>query len=400
MVSTEKELNDLMKNLGHEEIISLDTEFIRESTFFPTLELIQIGTDKDSWLIDVQAFRKNSKKDHTKFLQSMSSLVKVLKNKKIIKVLHAAQADQECFYSSFSALATPIFDTALAASLCGLGDNIGLANLLKSVLDVNIKKGFARTNWSVRPLPKQLQDYAHTDVIHLVELANRLFEKLDKLGRKDWAFELSAHWEDKKLYEVSPEEITAKLMKTGKVSAKKALVLLDLVKWREKRVRELNVPRRWLADDKTLLDVAQVCPKTKEELFSFRGLQKAEINKNGNALLDIIKVGLECEDPPQFKFSRAPIPTPEEKRAVDLLKCYIAILADENKIAKRHLIDSNTINEILRSEVKSVDDLIERNFLTPGAANLIGKDFLLFLNGKRGLVVNDLKVGVITPGKK
>ena len=129
---------------------------------------------------------------------------------------------------------SPTLDTAVAASLCGYGDGVGLGKLLKSVLDVTVTKGHARTNWSVRPLPEQLSEYAHADVTHLVELGKILLKQLEESGRKAWALELSAKWEDKSLYQTDVESLTQKLARGGRLDKRGYVALLELVKWREK----------------------------------------------------------------------------------------------------------------------------------------------------------------------
>src|SRR4051812_44168405 len=218
MLSTERELRELAEELKGQSIIAFDTEFIRESTFFPIVEIIQVATRDKTWLVDAQAFKKGYRPGPNGGYDSgLDPLLEVFKDPNILKIVHAAQGDQECLYTSFGVVASPTLDTAVAASLCGYGDGIGLGKLLKSVLDVVVTKGHARTNWSVRPLPEQLLEYAHADVIYLVELGKKLLDHLDQAGRRNWALELSAKWEDTSLYQTDISGITQKLARGGRL---------------------------------------------------------------------------------------------------------------------------------------------------------------------------------------
>ncbi len=386
------EILELCEELVKHEIIALDTEFIRETTFFPTVELIQVATREQSWLIDAAAFRKRGKAGR----EELRPFLELLEKPEILKILHAAQGDQECFYTAFGAVATPSLDTAVAASLCGYGDSVGLGNLLKSVLKVQLKKGHARTNWSVRPLPEQLLEYAHSDVEHLVELAERLMEQLDGQGRRDWALQLSAKWEDRRLYESDPEELAAKLAAGSRLDPVSHSALRELMRWRENRVRSLNLPRRWVADDAVLVDLARVRPKDLQHLSAFRGLNKGELKNSGEALLEALRraetAGPQALPP---RGPRAEAPTTGELQVLDLLKCFVGMLADEQQIAVRHLATSHQLLEIVRhARVSEAQEWVDLQILSTQACELVGREVLAFLQGRRALSVE-----VPPPGK-
>lgn len=392
LLATASEIKDLAEKIRSSDMISFDTEFIREQTFLPQLELIQIATDDEVWLVDAQAFLKQGKQQARKDLEP---LLEIFRDPNILKVAHAIQGDQECIYTSLGITASPSLDTAIAASLCGYGESMGLANLLKSVVDVSIKKGHARTNWAVRPLPSQLLEYAAADVIHLNEAARRLLKELDRLGRRDWAMELSAAFEVPEQYEADPDAISARLGKGGKFDRKSFSVLRELVRWREERVRELNVPRKWLADDQVLMDLARVKPKDIEHLKAFRGLNKGEIRKSGEHLIQLIREARDSEAvlPPRSR--RLEPASMAEAQVLDLLRCYIGILADEHRIAIRHLATSSQLLPLLRAQAKTPQEFIDKEILSPGAARLVGQEIIDFLSGKRVLSVEGTRVSVV-----
>jgi len=378
----------LAEELSKHEIIAFDTEFIRETTFYPIVEIIQVATSDESWLVDAQIFKKGFRPGPTGgFDSGIQPLLDIFQNKKILKVVHAAQGDEECLFSSFGILATPIVDTAVVASLCGMGDGIGLGKLLKQVLNVEIKKGHARTNWSVRPLPEQLLEYAHADVEHLVKLGTTLLADADRLGRKQWALELSAKWEERSLYDTDLASLAEKLARGGRLDKRGYAALVELVKWREGRVRQLNMPRRWVADDAVLVDLANVRPKDLAHLSAFRGLNKGELKNSGEAILEAIERSNQIEGLTISRMPRPEIPTAEESQVLDLLKCYVGILADQHKIAAKHLMTTAQLLPLLRGQIDTPEDIVRAGILSEESARLIGNELIALLKGKRAFTV-------------
>ena len=399
VICTAEGIAALAARLKGESVIAFDTEFIRENTFFPIVEIIQIATDRESWLVDAKAFktwRAQSPNPKGLELEALRPLLDIFADPQILKIVHAAQGDQECLYTSFGVVATPSLDTAVAASLCGMGDGIGLGNLLKVMLGVNLKKGHARTDWSIRPLPEQLEEYAHADVVHLVELGQTLLEKLDELGRREWAMEQTARFEDKTAYEPNIDDLALRLARGGRFDKKGMGVLRELVRWREERVRVLNLPRRWVADDNVLTDLAQVRPKDVQHLSAFRGLNKGELKNGGEAILSAIQRGLDAPDMAAPKYQRSDVPSTEESQVLDLLKCYVGILADRHRIATRHLVISAQLLPLLRSEAKTAADLVTDGLLSEGSGHLVGEEILAFLRGKRALSVEGSQIRIVS----
>lgn len=403
LLTTADEISSLALSLKGKDVIAFDTEFIRETTFYPIVEIIQVATDDEAWLVDAQAFKKGyhhgpPRGSREGFNPALNPLLEIFEDRSILKVLHAAQGDQECLYTAFGVTASPTLDTAVAASLCGYGEGIGLGKLLKAKLDVTIAKGHARTNWSVRPLPQQLMEYALADVEHLVLLGRQLLDELEGLGRKQWALELSGKWENKSLFEADAEGIARKLAKGGRLGRDGYAALIELVKWREERVRQLNLPRRWVADDAVLVDLAHVRPKDLEHLAAFRGLNKGELKASGERILAAVQAKAPEGQEAVARSARVEVPSVEESQAMDLLKCYVGILADRHKIAAKHLMTSDQLLTMLRKPMQSPDDLVRAGVLTAAAAGLVGEDLIAFLNGRRALSVKAARIQVETLG--
>lgn len=394
LLSTAVQIRELAKVLEKAPVIAFDTEFIREQTFYPLVELIQVATEDESWLVDAKVFKKGFPSgppvpgQPLPYDTAIDPLFEVFRNPKILKILHAAQGDQECLFTSFGALASPVLDTSVAASLCGYGDGVGLGKLLKSVLDVTIEKGHARTNWSIRPLPDELIRYAHADVEFLVKLGLTLLEKLEKMGRKEWAMEASSKWSEPALYESDIEHQAGKLARGAHLDKRGHAALVELLKWREERVRHLNLPRRWVADDAVLIDLARVRPKDIQHLSAFRGLNKGEIKNGGEAILSALERAKGAELAPAPSRGPSVVPSTEESQALDLLKCYLGILADHHRIALKHLSTVSQLLPLVRQNITCADDLVKMGVLNAHAAKLVGQEIVDFMCGRKALSVS------------
>lgn len=391
LITKSQDLQKVCEQLSLHDHFAFDTEFIRESTFYPKLELIQLATREDAWLVDIQAFQRHAKNHPETLRKDFMPLIRLFEDPKILKIAHAAQADQECIYFTLQCLAKPILDTSIGAALCGFGDSVGLAALMKKTLGVHLKKGQARTHWSSRPLPSQLVDYALGDVAYLVALGDYLLERLDQVNRREWALKLSAETAEASQYEPNDRAIAERLARSGKFDATSCQVLLELVRWRERRVRELDVPRRWLAEDGVLIDLARVQPKDLKHLMSFRGLNKKEAKENGEALLKIIQKALKEVQAGSilFKGGRHIPPTVEEEQAVSLLRCFLGILADQREIAVRYVAVGTQFLALIRESPKTTKDLEDLDILSPEGVALVGQELIDFIHGKKAIGLCD-----------
>ncbi|MCM0607344.1 MAG: ribonuclease D [Xanthomonadaceae bacterium] len=372
----------IAKKLAESEWISFDTEFIRESTFFSKLEILQIADESQTWLFDVPKLGASG----------LKPIFELFQNPKILKIVHAAQGDQEALFTSFGIVATPILDTALAGSLCGYGESVGLANLLRSELGVEIKKGHARTHWGTRPLAPQLLEYAASDVTDLVRLARGLKEKLDKKGRFNWALELSRKFENVSLYKPQPDELALKVAKGTRIDQKSFQALVELLRWRETRVRALDRPRKWVADDGIIYDLSIAQPKTMDHLSAFRGIAKPEVSQSGKQILEAIQKGL-AGDPKDYpERERVKPPTESESRVLELTKVFLGHLSDKNGISVNHMVTQPSLLQILRNPNQSLEEWVKEEWITAGAVEIMGNELKSFLSGQVGIFVDGLSI--------
>lgn len=374
------EVNTLADALRNESVIGIDTEFIRETTFFPRIALIQVGTQEQTHLIDPTVLDP----------KGLQPVLQLFEDPKILKVMHADYSDQECFFWSYGLVAKPVLDTAVAAALCGYGDNIGLGKLLKDVLRVSLPKGRARVKWLERPLPKELIHYAHQDVLHLVDLERFFEKKLKALDRWDWALHESQV--DPRVFEPTPEELASRHLKGGHLDESLYPILIELFKWREEEAKACNLPRQWVADNDVIISLARVKPKSVEELNSFRGLSKRRIERSADQVLRIIKLASQMNKPLFLQDSHARV----DEHAQNLLKAFVSFLADQEQIASRFLVPPSQYGALLSHFEEDSTSWVERGILSPFSERLIGKELQDFLRGKKMLKFEGGEVRVAT----
>jgi ribonuclease D len=383
-------LSEVAGRLAQQPIVAFDTEFIREKTYYPKLGLIQVADREQSWLIDPLLLSA----------EDIQPLLRVFTDPAIIKVAHSSEQDQSCLYYDYGIVASPVLDTSIAAALTGFGDQIGLAALLKKLLGVNLPKAHTRSDWLRRPLPQAMASYALLDVEHLVEAAEMILADLDRRNRRDWAMELSAQFADPARYEPNPDAIAHRLASNGNLNPQQYAVLRSLTGWRESRACKSNVPRKWLADDQVLVKLALASPSKLEDLSLFRGLRIKADGRIGEEMMNAISEGRETRAEELAQPPKRPHKATEEGPALSVLKCFLALAAQEQKVAPRFLIDAVTMAELLRNRkgFPNVVALRESKLLSDGVIDLIGEEMVAVLNGELGLRLSNGRVERCAPG--
>lgn len=382
LIKNSTDLLNLIKNLKQETLIAFDTEFVREKTFKPQLALIQIATAKEAWLIDALAFTP----------KEMQPLLEILTDKNILKVLHSSYGDQECLFFSFGITATPTLDTYEAGALLGYGESISLRDLLRHQLGVSIEKHLSRTDWLRRPVSEEMKQYAMSDVQYMVEVGKKILRELEKRERKEWALELSADYEDPKLYQVNPEETAYRLAKSGRISPRGFHILKDLIQWRDRRALEINIPRKRVAQDDALISIANAAPKNLEALEKFRGLNPGEVRKHGKEILKILhppKDAGEKNLPPRLEFRK---PNPTQARIIDFLGTYLKVLCQKFQVASRLILTVPDLQKIVVDNLQDPEQWVQAKICTRRACDLVGKDLREVLQGKRALAIRNEKL--------
>jgi ribonuclease D len=296
------ELQALAHTLEAQASIGVDTEFLRERTFFPKLCLLQLSAAGQVWCVD------------TLRVGSLDALMAALTAPGTRKPIHAARQDLEAIYLTTRRVVSPVFDTQIAAACTGLKPQVGYAELVKTLLDVTIPKGQTRTDWSKRPLTREQLIYAADDVLYLDAIAHQLSLRLKELGREHWVREDCLELEDRRLYEPDPAQAWVRLRGIGQLHPKPRARAKAIAIWREKLARDRDLPRAWILSDAAIFAIAHADPKTPAALDAVESMNE----KLATSLLEALDASSSAEltDLEPVQDSR---PTPEQKALLDRL---------------------------------------------------------------------------------
>lgn len=322
------DLPALAATLKAEQSVGIDTEFLRERTFFPKLCLLQIAAGDRIWCVD------------TLKVGSLDPLMAVFTDAAVPKLLHAARQDLEALYLDGGKIVAPVFDTQIAAACAGLKPQIGYAELVKTLLDVTLAKGQTRTDWSKRPLSTEQLDYAADDVRYLAAVAARLREQLDALGRMAWALEDCAGLADMELFEPDVGKSWQRMKGIAQLAPLPRARAKAIAMWREQLARERNLPRAWVLQDTALFNIAHAAPATPAALEAVQSMNE----RFAASLLAVLA------EVPQEPIDNEPAtdarPTPEQKALIDRLNKVVDARAQELKLSAEVLAPRGEIKAI------------------------------------------------------
>jgi ribonuclease D len=374
-IDTDSALSELCQQLKGAAYIALDTEFIREKTYSAHLCLIQLATDDLIACIDPLK------------LDNIDALMDVLYDRNIIKIFHAARQDLEIFFDMRGSIPGPIFDSQIAATLMGQSDQIGYANLVKALLNVELDKGQSRTDWSRRPLDDAQIKYAADDVRYLLQLYPLIINSLKEQNRLDWLDDDFAELENTSLYELHPEIAWKKVSGHNRLKGVQLAILKQLAGWREQQARKRDRPRKWIMADDVLSTLARIAPTKPAELEKIRGLSPQNIKHDGATLLEEIQKGknLPKDQWPEIKFKKA---TLNQECMTDIL------MAALRKQCKQHGISPAIIGNRKELEKMAMGDR-ELSILQGWRKHIAGDILLDILNGKLFMQVIDNQVQFI-----
>jgi ribonuclease D len=376
IITSNDELLELCKKLEKETFFTIDTEFLREKTYYPKLCLIQVALPNgDAFIIDPLVKGMD-----------LAALFDLLINDKIEKVFHAARQDLEIFYNEIGEVPQAIFDTQVAAMVCGFGESIGYNNLISEICDVRLDKGPQFTDWSRRPLTDKQLSYAISDVTYLIDAYLHLSKELSKEERTHWVKEEMKILTSSKTYENKPEEAWKRIkIKTNKASS--LSILQKVAAWREEEAQKRNVPRSRVLRDETIADIAVHQPR---DLKAFKKVRKIpsefSSGKNAQRLLRLV------EDARRIKEGEGPSVKRKEKFPSDLvpvlemLKMLLRIQASEHNVAAKLIASNNDLQALALNDNANIPAL-------QGWRNeVFGKEALALKKGKIMLALSENRI--------
>ena len=334
IITNTKQLNDLCKNLSKQEFITIDLEFLRDKTYYAKLCLIQIASTDTAAIIDPLAPELN-----------LTSFFKLLQNKKVVKVFHSCRQDIEILYTLTDKIPEPIFDTQIAAMVCGFGESVSYENLVLKILGKPLDKTCRLSDWSKRPLTQTQLEYALSDVTHLVKIYEFMKNKITKTGRLKWLDEENEALKDPKTYKIDPSEVWHKIRHRSH-SAHFLTLLRELAAWRETRAQAKDTIRQSIIKDEVLLHIAAMNPKSVEELAQVRSM-RADIAK-GKLGVEIVQALEKADNLPKSKWVIV-----EKERShsngsavlLELLKLLLKIKSTEQGVVARLIATDDELRD-------------------------------------------------------
>lgn len=372
VITSNDDLKALCERLSKSEYVTVDTEFLRDKTYYSKLCLIQIADDHEYHAIDPLA----GSLDLTPFYDLME-------NQSVVKVFHAAKQDIEIFVHQAGIVPNPLFDSQIAAMVCGFGDSIGYEKLVTSLCNEQLDKSTRFTDWSRRPLTERQINYALGDVTYLRTIYKKLKEKLEQSGRENWLKEEIAELTDKETYIIHPEEAWKRIKIRNSNRRFNALVR-KIAEWRENQAQSRNLPRNRVMRDEVLLELCAVRPQHTNALTSIRGLgANFASSKGGKSVISTIQEVMALPDDQLPVISRKPPPSQNTDPIVELLKVLLKLVCKKENVAPKLLANVQDLEKIAE------DDQADVKALKGWRYEIFGKDAIALKNGKEAFAIKN-----------
>jgi ribonuclease D len=378
LITTTEALEAFCQRMHGETFVTVDTEFMRERTYWPELCLVQIAGEHEVAVIDAEAEGID-----------LSALGTLFADTAVTKVFHAARQDIEIFVLRYGDVPRPMFDTQVAAMVAGFGDQVGYDALVSSLTGGSIDKAHRFSDWSVRPLSAAQISYAAADVTHLRDVYTRLSRRLEQDNRLSWVAEEMAILNNPATYRADPETAWERLR--PRTSNRRLLYTLKQVAgWRENEAQRVNIPRQRLIKDEALLEIAATAPANAEALARVRGVTRGFAEgKSGAALLEVLAAARRVPD--------ADLPVAPQQRdtvrpsaaLVSLLKVLLAAKSEQHHVATRLVASSDDIDRLALEENPNIQAL------HGWRREVFGDDALLLKQGRIALGVDGRRVKFI-----
>lgn len=368
-VTTAEGLATACAALRQSDVIALDTEFIRERTYYPQLCLVQLADAHQLVVVDALALLEGG--------GDLAPLEALLADTSVLKVLHAARQDLEIFALRMGAVPAPVFDTQVAASLLGHGEQAGYAAVVLKLLGVALDKSHVRTDWAARPIPPAALEYAVDDVRYLLEVHRRLRDELAARGRLEWLDAEFAELARLDTYKVEPAEAWRKVRGIQRLTAPQRARVVALAAWRERLAIESDKPRGWILKDEVLVDLARRNPPDEAGLAAIRDMPPQVVKRRAADLLAALAAGGEA---PAAEAPRARL-TPEQESLVDALAALTRLRAAAQGVAAANLAPRRELERLVLGER-------ELEVLTGWKRDALGAALLDLLEGRIALVVD------------
>ena len=377
VITSNRELADAVARFTRAPYVAIDTEFMRDTTYWPKLCLLQAAVPGFAVVIDPLAEGLD-----------LQPLYALLRNGDVVKVFHAARQDVEIFFHQAGIVPEPLFDTQVAAMVCGFGDSAAYETLVRELAHAQVDKSSRFTDWSRRPLSDKQLSYALSDVTHLCRVYEALKRQLDKSGRSHWLEEELEILRSPETYELKPTEAWRRLKMRGG-NRRFTAVLIEIAAWRERLAQERDVPRSRVMKDEALFEIAAQTPQAQQELEALRGIPRGFAgSRAAQGLIEAVKAGLGLPASAVPDIDRGPPPAIPPVLG-DMLRVLLKIQCEAHGVAQKLIASSADLDQI------AADDKADVPALQGWRRDIFGNAALELKHGRIALSIRDRKPVVV-----
>ncbi|MBP6012452.1 MAG: ribonuclease D [Alphaproteobacteria bacterium] len=377
VITSNGELAEACTRFASAPYVAIDTEFMRDTTYWPKLCLLQAAIPGFGVVIDPLAPGLD-----------LAPLYDLFRSPTVVKVFHAARQDLEIFFHQANVIPAPLFDTQVAAMVCGFGDSAAYETLVRELAHAQIDKSSRFTDWSRRPLSDKQLTYALSDVTHLCRVYESLKKQLDKSGRSHWLEEELDVLRSPETYELKPEESWRRLKMRGG-NRRFTAVLMEISAWRERLAQERDVPRSRVMKDEALFEIAAQAPQTTEDLDSLRGIPRGfASSRAAHGLTEAVKTGLALPASAIPDIDRGPPPAIPPVLG-DMMRVLLKIQCEAHGVAQKLIASSSDLDQI------AADDKADVPALQGWRREIFGSAALELKHGRIALSIRDRKAVVV-----
>lgn len=375
-LDTTEKLQSFVKEAKSASILAVDTEFIRERTFYPQLCLIQLAIPNRSVIVDPLA------------VNDLSPLKTLFSSEHIVKIFHAADQDLEIIYHNLSLIPQPLFDTQIAAELLGMPQQSSLRSIVREFAGTRLSKTDSFSNWNSRPLSDSQISYALDDVRYLPRIYTKMHDQLKELGRLQWLEEDFAALTDEQRYIVHPEQAWRRVKHSASLNQKQLGVLKEVAATRDMIAMKRDLPRKWIVTDELLLEIARLSPQSTEELFRLRGAENQLGRHWSREMIAAVKRGLALSSEELPLRNHPVFRNASNAAANDMLRTLINQRSRDNQVTPSMLVNKDELVRLAAGERNGL------RILTGWRYKLVGAELLRLLDGDLTLRLKDSTVEV------
>lgn len=366
-IANQESLEAFVDRARSSSVLAIDTEFLREKTYYARLCLLQLATDDEVVVVDPFA------------VESLAVIEPLLTDESIVKLFHAGDQDLEILYHEVGVLPHPVFDTQIAAALLGQSQQVGYGALVHAECGVSLKKIDSFTDWSRRPLSDSQLEYAADDVVYLPRLYRMMTKELTEKGRLTWLDHDFEELVDPARYEQDPRERYRRLKRGNQLTLQQLSAAREVAAWRETEAQRRNIPRKWVLTDEQIVEACKREARTIDELFMVRGMREKLSTRDARKVVSLLKSGLDLPEDAWPEPDRPSRNEPNVDAQIDLMNALVRLRSKENGIAMQTLASHAELSQVARGHHEGVD------VLKGWRRALIGEELLELLAGRLSL---------------